>query len=268
MSELARENAELKAIIVQLKSQIPPLDGRSRGRIGETNMRDLLEDSLTSRDGYKIKPVNGLAHHTDIIVQKEGANDICIEVKSHAGSVRNEEVDKFLFDIIGLNVSGIFVSIDSKIVGKSNISVNNLGNGHFAVFLANNKLDASIVKEFVLLIHSLESNMNYNHTSLGPTDILQLHLYAKNWENLMGLITANMKHTMGMMNLFDFEKLKNITYVSHDDPASGSGERSAVVDQSDVQVKPMYKCKFCVKTYPYKSSTSRHEVKCTFRPRT
>lgn len=129
-----------------------------KGQDGERDIIELLSDKLPSRNGYNVESVRGVANYCDIIVKCEGYENIHIDVKNYesGGKIRTSVVEKFRSDLIGLNVSGIMVSLWSGIVSKGAIEIEQLPTGKFAVYISNTGMNVDYVVEFIYLLHKLE----------------------------------------------------------------------------------------------------------------
>jgi hypothetical protein len=129
-----------------------------KGQDGERDILDILSDKLPSRNGYNVESVRGVANNCDIIVRCEGYENIHIDVKNYeaGGKIRTNVVEKFRNDLIGLNVSGIMVSLWSGIVSKGDIEIEQLPTGKFAIYVSNTGMNIDSVIEFIFLLHKLE----------------------------------------------------------------------------------------------------------------
>jgi hypothetical protein len=131
-----------------------------KGQEGESRLYDLLSERLMSRDGYEVERVGGIAHQADMAIKRLNHPDVRIESKAHGQGTgekcRHREVVKFQNDLMGLNTHGIFVSLHSGIVGKTDIEVELLANNKFAVYLANNNYNTDVICDMLQLIYRLD----------------------------------------------------------------------------------------------------------------
>lgn len=171
----------------------------SRGKSSELKMFRLLEMVLNGREGFSLRLVNGLPHHTDIMISKEGENDICIELKDHTEAVATAHVRKFTTDILAQNLSGIMVSISSDIQGKNNFQLVKLLNGKYAMFLSNNKFDAPVVKEIIMYIYEIEgvARARYgdgtDNVTIAPNVLLAVNSYVDKMDFDISLIKSSIE---------------------------------------------------------------------------
>ena len=88
---------------------------------GEARLQELLSEQLTVREGYTVDVVAGQAHSCDLVVRRSGHPDVRIESKVYTDKVGAKEVQKFRRDLMGLDAHGVFVSVQSGIVGMGEI---------------------------------------------------------------------------------------------------------------------------------------------------
>lgn len=131
-----------------------------KGQEGESRLYELLSGRLLSRDGYQVDMVSGVAHQADMVIKRLNHPDVRIEAKAHGQATgekcRQREVIKFQNDLMGLNSHGIFVSLHSGIIGKTDIEVELLSNNKFAVYLANNEYNTDVIYDMLQLIYRLD----------------------------------------------------------------------------------------------------------------
>lgn len=131
-----------------------------KGKVGENRLVDLLGERLTSRDDFQVDLVCGQAHQCDISIKRLGHPEVRIECKAHGEQtgekVRARETTRFQSDLVGLKLSGIFVSLHASIVGKPDLAIEMLSTGKFAVYLGNNHYDVGVIESMVHLLYRLE----------------------------------------------------------------------------------------------------------------
>jgi hypothetical protein len=79
---------------------------RFKGEEGERGLHEVLENSLSSRDGYTILDTKSIPHSCDMVIKRLNYPDVRIESKAHGRdtgeSVRTSEVKRFESDLIHL----------------------------------------------------------------------------------------------------------------------------------------------------------------------
>lgn len=193
----------------------------SIGRQGESQITTHLRNVLTRRNGYSVDSVHGNSHQTDIIIRHTTHNNVCIEVKSHKDDVRQKEVDKFILDILGLNVSGVFISLHSGIVNKPRFKIESLTNGKFAIYLSYNNYNVGIIQEMISMIYFLEGTHVLEGNILSSNTIIQIQTKTKAWSHQVGMMTACVKNTLRTLQDFHFDEI--ITILRDDQIPVGDG---------------------------------------------
>ena len=148
---------------------------RSKGDEGEVGLVEVLEGTMTLRDGFTIHRVGTIPHNCDILVRKSGKPDVRIECKAHGKEngkpVATREVVRFEDDLRGLRNHGIFVSLYAPITGKAAFELRMLESNRVAVYLSNNHFDAAMIRDLVLLIYSVDELINADGVVLSPDQI-------------------------------------------------------------------------------------------------
>ena len=130
---------------------------RAKGVGGESRLCELLCERLRVRDGFVVEVVAGQAHGCDLVVRRSGGfTDVRVECKVYTDKVGVKEVDKFRRDLLGLNTHGVFVSIQSGIVGMAEVEFEQLASGRFAVYLSNNQFNVDIIADMISVMHRIE----------------------------------------------------------------------------------------------------------------
>lgn len=124
-----------------------------------------LQEVLQENEGYKIKIKRIDSCSCELIIETLHKNDVTLEIKTlgakNRTSVSTTEVDNFLKNLDRMKTSGIFMAVNMPTLwataGKKDLEIQNLSNGRFAVYLADNDCDGTDVKTILLLIHRLEA---------------------------------------------------------------------------------------------------------------
>lgn len=148
---------------------------RRKGDEGEVTLVEVLEGTMTLRDGFTIHRVGTIPHNCDILVRKSGKPDVRIECKAHGKDngkpVATREVARFEDDLKVLRNHGIFVSLYTPITGKAPFELRLLESNRVAIYLSNNHFDAAMIRDLVLLIYSVDELINADGIVLSPEQI-------------------------------------------------------------------------------------------------
>lgn len=151
---------------------------RRKGDDGEIGLVQVLEGTMTVRDGYTIERVGNLAHNCDILVRKQGRPDVRIECKAHGKDngkpVAAREVVRFEEDLKLLRNHGIFVSLYAPITGKAQFELRLIESNRVAVYLSNNNFDAAMVRDLVLLIYEVDSLIHAEGIVISPERLCRI----------------------------------------------------------------------------------------------
>lgn len=112
-------------------------NGACLGEDGEATLYDRLSATLLARGRYAVRRTNKQARECDLSVTREGGYpEVRVELKTYDKQKSNAaDVTKFKRDLAGLNMSGIFVSQNTGIIGRVNQETEELPNGKLAVYL-------------------------------------------------------------------------------------------------------------------------------------
>jgi ElaB/YqjD/DUF883 family membrane-anchored ribosome-binding protein len=194
-----------------------------KGKMGEQRLYDDLCDKLTAREGYEIEMVGGAAHQCDIAVKRLGFPEVRIESKAHGDAtgekVRAKEVARFQSDIMALGMHGIFVSLHSNIVGKGNVEIEQLPNGRFAIYLANNNYDTDQIVDMLRLLYKLDAytiseqadGVRISNDTLGRVQLILTSLADK-----IKMTKTHLKESITLLNDVSMDMLERIL-LSRDD---------------------------------------------------
>jgi hypothetical protein len=192
---------------------------RIKGQVGESTIYDMLSERLTHRENYEIEIVNGMAHNCDMNIRRTGYPDVRLESKAigqgTGEKVRQRDVARFQSDLVGMNSSGIMVSIHSGIVGKGLVDIEVLPNGKFAAYLSHNKYDVDAIEDMVRLIYRLEKLMADRtggdaEVRISSEDIKQLKLYLRDFATKLHSTRTHLKEALALLNEVAFDVVERI----------------------------------------------------------
>lgn len=167
LNALQRGSDEVSSRVERLQETVVVAQARQsssqcvKGKAGEHRLVDLLGERLTSREDFQVDLVCGQAHQCDISIKRLGHPEVRVECKAHGEQtgekVRARETARFQSDLVGLKLSGIFVSLHASIVGKPDLAIEMLPTGKFAVYLGNNQYDVGVIECMLHLVYRLEA---------------------------------------------------------------------------------------------------------------
>jgi hypothetical protein len=224
----------------------------AKGKAGEQRLSDELADKLTARDGYEVEIVSGIAHQCDIAVKRLGFPEIRIESKAHGDStgekVRAKEVARFQSDILALNMHGIFVSLHSNIVGKGSIEVEQLTNGKFVIYLANNNYDIEQIVDMLRLLYKLDTytaDTEGDGVRFSNDTLKRVQLIISSLNDKIKATKSHLKESITLLNDVTMDMLERIL-ISRDDDRKQDGAAAA------------FKCQHCDRTFNSKKGLATH----------
>ena len=145
---------------------------RRKGDEGEVGLVEVLEGTMTVRDGFSIQRVGTIPHNCDILIRKTGRPDVRVECKAHGKDngkpVATREVMRFEDDLKLLGNHGIFVSLYAPITGKAPFELRMLESNRVAIYLSNNHFDAAMIRDLVLLIYRVDELIHADGIVLSP----------------------------------------------------------------------------------------------------
>lgn len=134
-------------------------NSREKGAVAEAAVKEALEQRLLGYDGYAVQFVGGATGCGDICVRRTGGRytDVLVEIKCWAGTVKQEEVEKFRNDVDRHQCHGVMLSLDSKIAGHVSGEMGMAGDNRYVAYLAETGADGvDMVVQFVKTMHRLE----------------------------------------------------------------------------------------------------------------
>jgi hypothetical protein len=120
-----------------------------KGAMGENLLHHLLCEEFPDAE---IINTSGVKRSCDLLIKREGYDDIRIENKDYDTNVPPREVSKFERDIEENNCHGIFLSQSSGISGRKDFQMNN-HNGKLVVYLHNVRND---IKRVHLMVNCID----------------------------------------------------------------------------------------------------------------
>jgi soluble cytochrome b562 len=235
---------------------------RIKGQTGENKLYDKLCDRLTTRENFHIEQVTSQAHNCDFKISKLGYCDVRVETKAHGEKtgtkVRQNEVSRFQDDLLSTNSHGIMVSLYSQIVGKGVMDIEQLSNGKFAIYLANNNFDCDVIYDMLQIIYKLDSFFNTNNKDSSgefvkvPLETLRkVRLYMKDFVGKIDQAKTSAKEIINILNQVTFEKIEMLLMGGHDQPPSAPSTPPESVS-GDIR------CDTCDKIFKTKGGLANH----------
>lgn len=219
----------IKADTAQLSNRVESLlmtsiknasSTKIKGSDGEERLFNLLCERLKSRDGYVVDRVSGQSHSCDIAIKREEFPTVRVESKAHGQGtnekVRHKEVEKFQRDLLQANNHGIFVSLHSGIVGIGNVEVQQLPNGKFAVYLANNNYDIDAVLDMLQLIYKLDkivtqgASVDNGELRVSVEGMTRIKTYLQDYTNKISSIKMHMRDSISILNEIHFDMIESV----------------------------------------------------------
>jgi hypothetical protein len=224
-----------------------------KGKKGEQEMMNVLEDLLLSSDGYTVEDVSGFAGNCDILVKRVGYPDVRIDVKNWSSKVGQRDMDKFVKDLTTLNASGIMVSLKSGIVGKRTLEIDQLANGKFAVYLSHFGDHLETVPEFIRLIHTLESACKSGDDTIRLTkhSFSRIEMYVNESKDKVNKVKQQLHAALAILGDINHEKITEII------KSNAVAVAQPIASESNTIVTSI-KCKQCGRTFINSTGLKTH----------
>jgi hypothetical protein len=232
---------------------------RVKGMEGEDQLFELLSDRLPARDSYDVERVSGHAHACDLVVRRAGHPDVRVESKAHGDGtgekVRAKEVSRFVSDVLGHNVHGVFVSHHARIVGKGRLEVEQLSNGKFVVFVSENQYDVEQLHDVLQLIYKLDSLTTSNADQLRepagcrrltPDALRRIEHRLQDHAQKVKALRASLTQSLSILNELSLHDLE--LELKCNVPSSPDGQAPApapVPAPTHGSAKPLHTCPSC-----------------------
>lgn len=114
-----------------------------------------------------------------------------------------------------LNNQGIFVSLYTGIVGKGELE--QLRNGKFAIYLANNNYNIDLIIDMIQLIYKLNSITNQcdddgidGNFKISTESMTRIQTYINDFNTKIDTIKAHMRHSMTLLNELTLELIEKV----------------------------------------------------------
>lgn len=225
---------------------------RFKGEEGERGLHEVLENSLSSRDGYTISDTKSIPHSCDIVVRRIGYPDVRIESKAHGRDtgecVRTQEVKRFESDLTHLNSHGIFVSLYSGICGKGAIEFELLPTTKkFAFYLSKNDFDGGMISEIIRLIYKLDTFVSdkddNDMLTITHESIIKIKTYLNDFNRKIDDLKTNAKNSLRILNEITLDVIEKLFINSEHDEKN-------------------FECVKCKQVCKNKSGLTLHMKKC------
>mgnify|MGYP006268101583 CR=1 FL=1 len=206
-SDVSVQLSEMRMFIEKMLN----VSTNEKGKKGEKEVIDVLQSNLMSKDGYVVTDVSGVPGNCDILVKKMGHSDVRIDVKNWTGKVGQRDVDKFLKDLTNLNSSGIMVSLNSGIVGKRVIELEQMLNGRFALYLSNVGDTLESLPGYVDLVQTLDSmNSGEDYIKLGKQKCNEIEMYLNDNKEKLSRLKASLNAALALVTDMRNDKILEI----------------------------------------------------------
>jgi len=207
---------------------------RRKGDEGEVGLVEVLEGTMTLRDGFTIHRVGTIPHNCDILVRKSGKPDVRIECKAHGKEngkpVATREVVRFEDDLKGLRNHGIFVSLYAPITGKAAFELRMLESNRVAVYLSNNHFDAAMIRDLVLLIYSVDELINADGVVLSPDQIGRIRSGLDDLSAKAAQIQTHLRASLELLSSMCFSSVARMLTTVQAEPLAIETFRTAGTD--------------------------------------
>ena len=272
-STITRTNESLVHAMKSVTDQVSQMSGkvetfsssrnttRFKGEEGERGLHDVIENHLSSRDGYEIIDTKSIPHSCDMVIKRIGFPDVRIESKAHGRdngeSVRTQEVKRFESDLEHLNAHGIFVSLYTGICGKGSIEFEFLPTTRkFAFYLSRNEFDGALISEIVRLVYKLDSFVSSTDDDevlkLTHDSIVNIKAHLTDFNRKIEDLKTNAKNSLRILN--------EITLVTIDKLLTNTNHQTQKVPSTTPKIE--YKCSTCEQVFKSKSGFVTHHKSC------
>ena len=225
---------------------------RFKGEEGERGLHEVLENNLSSRDGYTISDTKSVPHSCDMVVRRIGYPDVRIESKAHGRDtgecVGTQEVKRFESDLTHLNSHGIFVSLYSGICGKGAIEFELLpATKKFAFYLSKNDFDGGMISEIIRLIYKLDTFVSdkddNDMLTITHESIIKIKTYLNDFNRKIDDLKTNAKNSLRILNEITLDVIEKLFINSEHDEKN-------------------FECVKCKQVCKNKSGLTLHMKKC------
>lgn len=238
--ETLKTTCDLKNSTDRIQKSIDQLaffqkDSKTRGEISEEILCNLLSERLREEEGYEVKRVGGKDRNCDILISnaKKKVPNVLVEVKNY-GEFSNtrvplHEVSKFQRDLISTNHHGIFVSLNSGIVGKGSLDIERLPNGKIATYISNNRYDADaiigvlyFIYHFDKIIQDCEGDEDHERYELSTESFDKIRSFMQNFTEKISGAKTHMRQAIELLSNITFDTIEKIILGKDDVGDDGS----------------------------------------------
>ena len=128
-------------------------NSNQKGRMSENELKLTLDDIFPMA---VVDKISGEAHTCDIIIKREGKDDILVENKNYKTKVPITEVNKFISDIQNKEKHGIFISQYSSIANKDNFQID-IDGDKVLLYICNVNYDKDMISTGVKIVDNFSN---------------------------------------------------------------------------------------------------------------
>jgi hypothetical protein len=260
--EAGSMSTKLDAIEKQLLAKaLEKKSAKAIGKESEDALFDALAVKLKARDGYAVSKVGGKSHSCDIAVARVGSPLVRIESKCYEQKVGVAEVDKFKRDLLETNDHGVFVSLTSGIVCRSNFEVERLSNGKFAIYLADNMYDVDAIIEMIHLLHRLDSLHAQNSENNNDIDrngvvitnevLHKVQAHMRDWDKSIQAVKRGMRNAIDALSQVQLKMVEELILGTLAAPPDDDSSRE--------------ECEWCGRQFKTQRGMQTHAAACAKR---
>lgn len=203
---------------------------RRKGDEGEVGLVEVLEGTMTVRDGFSIQRVGTIPHNCDILIRKTGRPDVRVECKAHGKEngkpVATREVMRFEDDLKLLGNHGIFVSLYAPITGKAPFELRMLESNRVAIYLSNNHFDAAMIRDLVLLIYRVDELIHADGIVLSPGQLGHIRSGLDDLSVKAAQIQAHLRASLELVSSMCFSSVSRMLTEAETPATHGSHEET------------------------------------------
>ena len=179
-------------------------NSNEKGRMSENELKLVLDEIFSTG---VVEKISNEAHSCDIILKREGKEDILVENKDYKTKIPLGEVEKFISDTENKKKHGIFISQFSTIANKDDYQIDVDGD-RVLVYVCNVNYDKDKIRTAVKIIDhfalSMDKIENTNDTENVKKEILEKFNddYKKNLTakmNLISMLKENHKKELDLL---------------------------------------------------------------------
>jgi hypothetical protein len=187
-----------------------------KGQIGEIKLNDLLNKLYPTAEIYNSSQESNSG---DVIIKRDGYNNILIDNKEYNKNVPKDEVNKFIRDIDNIDCDGILISQLSGISNKENYQID-VHNNKILLYIHNCNYDLDKINIGIKMIDHLKNRIkelskdDYNVYKITNDELLNINQEYNNFINqrdmLKNTINDFNKKIVNQLNDLNLPNLNNI----------------------------------------------------------